>query len=229
MRVQTVYYKLGRQFLYLWARALRSASAPCRVFVLRTIPKLCCCYWGVAHDLTHSDCITMAGNVESIQNAWEERRATFGLTGDRIDTVDRRNKTLEIREHLSLSCCENSLAIQLFSSRRPCQFEMYWSESLTGKHITPPPTNCGLGAGFSMALYAFRPSYVIRTWEVYICYICFSPFAVCCICMYVECACVKCVLSPYQIAALTIQLRNNIGSNKRVALAAATSGRGATY
>ena len=50
--------------------------------------------------------------------------------------------------------------------------------------------------------------------------------------MYVVCACVLCVLvllQPYQIAALTIQLKTNIGSNKRVALAAATSGRGDAY
>jgi hypothetical protein len=175
MRVQTVYYKLGRQFLYLWARALRSASAPCRVFVLRTIPKLCCCYWGVAHDLTHSDCITMAENVESIQNAWEERRATFGLTGDRIDTVDRRNKTLEIREHLSLSCCENSLAIQLFSSRCPCQFEMYWSESLTGKHITPP-NKLRLGSRFFNG--AVRISSLVRHTYVGGLYLLYLFFAV---------------------------------------------------
>ena len=227
MRVQTIYYKLGRQFLYLWARALRSASAPCRVFVLRAIPKLCCCYWGGGARL-NTFRLYYGGGKRRVNTERVRRAASDLRTGERIDSVDRRNKTQEIRENLTLSCCENSLAIQLFSSRCPCQFEMCWSESLTGKHITPP-TNCGLGAGLSMALYAFRPLYVIRTWEVYICYICFSPFAVCCICMYVECACVKCVLSPYQIAALTIQLRNNIGSNKRVALAAATSGRGAAY
>lgn len=31
----------------------------------------------------------------------------------------------------------------------------------------------------------------------------------------VVCACVGCVLLPYQITALTIQLKNNIGSNKK--------------
>jgi hypothetical protein len=40
------------------------------------------------------------------------------------------------------------------------------------------------------------------------------------------CACVVCVLQPYQIAALTIQLRTISDPTKRVALAAATSGWG---
>ncbi len=42
-------------------------------------------------------------------------------------------------------------------------------------------------------------------------------------------ACVGCVLRPYQIGALTIQLRTISGPTKTVALAAATSGRGEAY
>lgn len=89
------------------------------------------------------------------------------------------------------------------------------------KQSSPSPTSCCLRVCMFPS-GAERISSLVR--HTYVGYLYLSsPFAVYSVCVYVVCACVVCMLRPYQIAALTIQLRTISDPTKRVALAAATS------
>jgi hypothetical protein len=89
--------------------------------------------------------------------------------------------------------------------------EMYWSESLTGKQVFPPPQQ-QIACMVSQQRYMHfvpRTSYV-RGRSIFVFAVRRMQYMHVC----VVCACVGCVLRPYQIAAFDNSVENNIGSNK---------------
>jgi hypothetical protein len=137
-------------------------------------------------------------------------RATFGLTIDRW--MDRRNRTTRnTGAMLTLSCCEN----------RHWQFSLSVQVSLLVRCIvanlsrvdkSPPQQIAACMHGLSAAQYAFRPSYVIRTLEIYICFR-RSPHTVY---MHVCGVCMRWVRATAKSnCSFDNSVENNIGSNKK--------------
>lgn len=125
-----------------------------------------------------------------------------------------------------MSCCENPWHgnFNSFSPGVLVTSEMYGVNlSRVNKYPPLPPNKLRLACTVSQQRCSI--SSLVRHMYVGDLYL-FSPFAVYSICVYVVCACVGCVLWPYQIAALTIQLRTISDPTKRVGLAAATSSSG---